>query len=150
MKTGYEVYDELRRERGVSQAAVAAATGISGAALTNWGRRGSIPRKKTLQRLADYFDVPIEYFGVDLEGREWRKTENATILKAVADYSEVMAPLCDMYEKTGSVNYALRLMAQCLKTAHTIGWEETSETLKQAEAKYLDEYLGRIRDESGE
>lgn len=56
----YERISELCKEKGVSMAAVAREVGLSNSATTYW-KRGSIPKGDTLQKLADYFGVSVDY-----------------------------------------------------------------------------------------
>ena len=57
----YEKFFELCNSRHIAPSTAAQEAGFSNAAATDW-KNGCKPRKKNLQRLADYFNVPIEYF----------------------------------------------------------------------------------------
>ena len=39
--------------------------GVSPSAVSDWRRKGASPRPEIMQRIADYFDVPIDYFFQD-------------------------------------------------------------------------------------
>lgn len=56
----WETYDNLCKEAKVSSAKVLTELGLSTSMTTNW-RRGAIPNGETLCKLADYFDVSIDY-----------------------------------------------------------------------------------------
>lgn len=56
----YERFMALCKERGKSAAAVVRDMGLNNSAPTTW-KRGSIPKGDTLQRLADYFGVSVDY-----------------------------------------------------------------------------------------
>ncbi len=58
----YEIFEKLCKERGVTAYKVAKATEISTATLSNWKSGRSTPKIDKLQRIADYFDVPLETF----------------------------------------------------------------------------------------
>jgi transcriptional regulator with XRE-family HTH domain len=58
--TFWEVYDKLCKERNVASATVLTEIGISTSRTTNW-KKGVIPNGETLCKLADYFDVSIDY-----------------------------------------------------------------------------------------
>ena len=58
--TFWEVYDKLCKERNVASATVLTEIGISTSRTTNW-KKGAIPNGETLCKLADYFDVSIDY-----------------------------------------------------------------------------------------
>lgn len=58
-----EFYDrvvELCKNRGTSPAALARAIGLSNSATTYW-KRGAVPKGDTLQKVADYFGVSVDY-----------------------------------------------------------------------------------------
>lgn len=56
----YDRFLELCKERGVSPSAAARSIGVATANATYW-KRGSIPKGETLQKLADYFGVTVDY-----------------------------------------------------------------------------------------
>ena len=58
----YEKYVQLRDERGLTDYAVAKATGLSTATMSNWKAGLYTPKVDKIKKLADYFGVPIEYF----------------------------------------------------------------------------------------
>lgn len=58
---GYEVFDELRRKKGVSAAEVARATGIDGGTFTHWKKGEYAPKTEKLRKIADYFGVTVDY-----------------------------------------------------------------------------------------
>ena len=58
-----EFYDrvvELCKNRGTSPAALARAIGLSNSVTTYW-KRGAVPKGDTLQKVADYFGVSVDY-----------------------------------------------------------------------------------------
>lgn len=58
----YEKYCVLRDAKGVKDATVAREIGIGQSTFTDWKSGRSSPKKEKLQKIADYFGVPIEYF----------------------------------------------------------------------------------------
>ena len=52
---------ELRKEKGVSQAALAKALGVSFAVVCYWETDRSEPTAPNLVKIADYFDVTTDY-----------------------------------------------------------------------------------------
>ena len=58
----YEVFECLLREKGVKAYDVAKATGIASSTLTDWKKGRSTPKADKLQKIADYFEVPIDCF----------------------------------------------------------------------------------------
>lgn len=58
----YSKYAELRDARGITDYKVSQETGISTATLTEWKKGTYKPKVDKLQKLAEYFEVSIEYF----------------------------------------------------------------------------------------
>ena len=58
----YEKYVELRDKKGVTDYRVAMDTGIPKSTFTDWKNGRSKPKTEKLKAIADYFNVPIEYF----------------------------------------------------------------------------------------
>ena len=58
----YELYEKLLKERNVRSADVAKATGISPSSLTDWKKGRWQIKADKIQKIADYFGVPISYF----------------------------------------------------------------------------------------
>lgn len=57
----YKRFIELCRARGISPSAAVNAIGLNKSNATYW-KNGSVPKAQTLYKLAEYFDVPIDYF----------------------------------------------------------------------------------------
>nr|DAQ67587.1 MAG TPA: Repressor protein CI [Caudoviricetes sp.] len=57
----YEVFEQLLQKNGVTSYKVAKEAGVTQAALSNWKSGRSTPTTKTLQKIADYFGVTIDY-----------------------------------------------------------------------------------------
>ena len=102
----YAIYDELRKERGVRNADVAKATGISPSVFTDWkhGRIKNLASDK-LALIADYFGVTVDRLmtGEDPKvyaeviDRDHLQIENekriryyATVLSALSDSDRAM------------------------------------------------------------
>lgn len=63
----YSKFEELLTQEGVTAYAVSKATGIPSSTFSDWKSGKSKPKIKKLQKIADFFDVPVTYF---LEGGE--------------------------------------------------------------------------------
>lgn len=57
----YEIYCKLRDKRGVRDADVSKATGISKSTFSDWKSGRSNPKNENLKKIADYFGVTIKY-----------------------------------------------------------------------------------------
>lgn len=58
----YEKFAKLLEERGLTAYRVSKDTGIATATLTEWKNGTYTPKVDKLMILADYFEVPIEFF----------------------------------------------------------------------------------------
>ena len=72
----YEIFERLIKEKNITPYKVAKETGVTQTALSNWKTGKSTPTTKTLQKIADYFDVTIDYLmtGKEPESKEWKAT----------------------------------------------------------------------------
>ncbi len=58
---GYDIYLKLLKEKGVKNADVSRATGVHPATFSDWKKGKSKPKQEKLQKIAQYFNVSIEY-----------------------------------------------------------------------------------------
>ncbi len=58
----YEKYEKLLKERGITTYKMCSDTGITNACISDWKRGRSAPKVDKIQKICDYFDVPITYF----------------------------------------------------------------------------------------
>lgn len=66
----YLRFAELLTKSGLKVADVARETGISPSTFSDWKRGKSKPKVEKLQKIAEFFDVPISYFLESEEGKE--------------------------------------------------------------------------------
>lgn len=57
----YENFEKLCKENNVKPATVSKATGVPTSTLTNWKQGNYTPKQITLQPIADYFNVSVDY-----------------------------------------------------------------------------------------
>lgn len=57
----YEIFEHLLQKHNVTPYKVAKEAGVTQTALSNWKSGRSTPTTKTLQKVADYFGVTIDY-----------------------------------------------------------------------------------------
>ncbi len=70
----YEIFVELLQKYGVSAYKVSKATGISQTTFSNWKSGRSTPKIESLQKIADYFGVTIDYLTTGSANSEPPKT----------------------------------------------------------------------------
>lgn len=68
----YEIFEQLLQKYGVSAYKVAKETGVTQSTLSDWKRGRSTPKTENMKKLADYFNVSLEYLmsGEEKEGGE--------------------------------------------------------------------------------
>lgn len=91
----YEIYQILLDEKGLKNADVARATGISNMTLSDWKRGKSVPKADKMQKIAEYLNVSVDYL---MTGNEMEFT---------AEMAEIDLELSRMKERTKL--YALKL-----------------------------------------
>ena len=84
------IFTKLCNERGESPTAVCLKLGLSNSAYTAW-REDTTPRLSTLLRIAEYFDVSVDY----LLGRETSRTPFRSATDTEASVRVELAPLTD-------------------------------------------------------
>lgn len=58
----YDKFEKLLEERGVTPYRVHKETGISTATLSDWKNGKSQPKQDKIEKICEYFNVPISYF----------------------------------------------------------------------------------------
>lgn len=69
----YKIFEQLLNEQNLTAYKVSKETGVTQTALSNWKTGKSTPNTKTLQKLADYFGVTVDYL-INGEEKEWQPT----------------------------------------------------------------------------
>ena len=77
----YDIVNNLCKERKTTITRMSEDIGLSNAAPTSW-RKGSTPKLSTLEKIAEYFDVSVDY----LRGAE---TKKAPTLSGEREYSDL-------------------------------------------------------------
>lgn len=86
----YKEFEQLLQNRGLSSYKVAKDTGVSQTALSNWRSGKSLPTTKTLQKLADYFGVTIDYLtGTEPQEEYYLNRKTAAIAQDIFDNREL-------------------------------------------------------------
>lgn len=58
----YDKFEKLLKERGITPYRVHKETGISSATLSDWKNGKSKPKQDKIEKICEYFNVPISYF----------------------------------------------------------------------------------------
>ena len=91
----YEIYQRLLDEKGLKNADVARATGISNMTLSDWKRGKSVPKSDKIQKIAEFLNVTEDYLRT---GKEMEFT---------AEMAEIDLELSQMKERIKL--YALKM-----------------------------------------
>ena len=77
----YKVFEKLLKSHNITAYRVAKDTGISTATLTQWKNGTSTPKSDKLQKIADYFDVTLDYLttGKETASRDHYYINNETV-----------------------------------------------------------------------
>ncbi|MEI3338875.1 MAG: helix-turn-helix transcriptional regulator [Eubacterium sp.] len=68
----YEIFEQLLQKYGISTYKVSKATGIAQSVFCLWKNGISTPKQDKMQKIADYFNVSLEYLmtGTEKDGGE--------------------------------------------------------------------------------
>ncbi len=70
----YEVFEQLLQKYKVTSYRVSKEAGVTQTALSNWKSGKSIPSTPTLQKIADYFGVKVDYLLTGIEEPEKKES----------------------------------------------------------------------------
>ena len=90
----YEVFEQLLQKYDVTPYKVAKEAGVTQTALSNWKLGKSTPTTQTLQKIADYFGVTIDYL---MTGKE--EPEKKEITLTPKDERDIKKDLDSIMEK---------------------------------------------------
>ncbi len=76
----YSIYQKLLDEKGLKNADVARATGISNMTLSDWKNGKSTPKQDKLMKIAEFLDVNLEYLMTGKEIPNASLTDDFTML----------------------------------------------------------------------
>lgn len=77
----YEIFEKLLKETGLTAYRVAKETGLSTATLTSWKQGVYTPKIEKLQKIADFFDVDLEYLQGFSNVRKLSKTTVQNVIR---------------------------------------------------------------------
>lgn len=89
----YSIFEELLQKHGVSTYKVAKETGIAQSVFSSWKNGISTPKQDKMRKIADYFNVSVEYLmtGTDTEGGDkyYLNDETTQIAQEIFDNKEL-------------------------------------------------------------
>lgn len=115
----YEVYCKLRNEKGVKDADVAKATGITKSTFSDWKNGRSKPKDEKLLKIAEYFDVTLDYLRTGDEPMQtegyYLNDETAQVAQEIFENKELRALFDVQKDMDPDDLKALHQMALALK-----------------------------------
>ena len=103
----YEIFEKLLKEHNVTTYQVAKATGISTASFTGWKQGKWNFKQDKLQKIADYFDVSIEYL---INGKDPTQTNSVELVKQIC--KERRIPISRLEQDCGFSNGYIRKLKE--------------------------------------
>lgn len=89
----YEIFEQLCEKSGVTPYRVCKETGITTATISNWKAGRYTPKQDKLQKIADYFNVSVEYLMTGEEKKDGPKyylnDETAAIAQDIFENKEL-------------------------------------------------------------
>lgn len=85
----YEKFKALCEARGVSPSAVSRATGIATSTLTEWKKGNYTPKTEKLQKIADFFEVSIDYLTGGDKPEYYINPETAAVAQQIFENKEL-------------------------------------------------------------
>ena len=102
----YDIFKQLAHGKGISVQKAANAIGFSNSIATKWKKTSAVPDGVTLRKIADYFDVTVDY----LLGRETQKaTQNIELNDFQVALYDATADLNDPEIQAELIKHAQRL-----------------------------------------
>lgn len=94
----YEIFEQLLQRNGISAYRVAKEAGVTQTALSNWKNGRNTPSAPTLQKIADYFGVSIDYL---MTGKETEEKEPQLKPKDERDIKNILANTEQLLKQDG-------------------------------------------------
>ena len=89
----YEIFAKLMKANGCTAYQVSKTTGIAQSTLSDWKSGKSVPKADKLQKIADFFGVPVEYLMTGEEKKDgpqyYLNDETAAIAQDIFENKEL-------------------------------------------------------------
>lgn len=130
----YEYFEKLLQKYGVTAYQVAKATGISTASFSGWKQGKWNFKQEKLQKIADYFGVPLSYL---LTGALEEETKETTLTpKDERDIERKLSETLHQLESGEGLMFNGEAMDQATKQLLEISLRSTLESAKIAAKKF--------------
>lgn len=132
----YEKFEDLLKKHNVTAYRVAKETGITTATFTSWKQGKYTPKQDKLQKVADYFGVPIDYFiGKLNEETSVAKSYHALNENDERDIAKDLKRMIDSLESEESLAFNGEPMDEETKRLFAISLENSMKLAKELAKK---------------
>lgn len=94
----YEIFEQLCQKHNLTSYKVSKMANVTQTALSNWKNGKSEPSAKTLQKLADFFNVSVDYL---LTGEEPNKETSNLTRRDTKEITEMLNNMEDLLKQDG-------------------------------------------------
>lgn len=94
----YEIFEQLCQKHNLTSYKVSKMANVTQTALSNWRNGKSEPSAKTLQKLADFFNVSVDYL---LTGEEPNKVTSTLTRRDTKEITEMLNNMEDLLKQDG-------------------------------------------------
>lgn len=96
----YSNFEKILRQRNLSSYKVAKEAGVTQTALSNWKNGKSTPSTTTLQKIADYLGVTVDYLmnGEETDNKALNEKDERDIKQALEDFKNRLSTAGVMYD----------------------------------------------------
>lgn len=131
----YEIFSELLQKYGVTPYKVSKETGVSQSTLSDWKRGVSTPKPDKLQKIADYFGVPLTYFLNETTGTSEAEKVPALTSKNERDIEKALKETLKQLNSQDGLMFDGEALDDNTKELLKISLENTIRTAKIAAKK---------------
>lgn len=96
----YANFEKILKQRNLSSYKVAKEAGVTQTALSNWKNGKSTPSTTTLQKIADYLGVTVDYLmnGEETDNKALNEKDERDIKQAIEDFKNRLSTAGVMYD----------------------------------------------------
>ena len=123
----YEIFEQLLQKYGVTSYKVSKETGVSQAVLSSWKTGRSIPKQPSMQKIADYFAVSLDYL---MTGKEAEEKEPVLTPKDEGDISRKLNATLEQLESQDGLMFDGEALDEETKELLKISLENAIRTAK--------------------
>nr|DAG73365.1 MAG TPA: Repressor protein CI [Caudoviricetes sp.] len=85
----YSIFEKLLEEKGVTAYRVSKETGVGRSTFTDWKNGRSVPKQDKLQKIADFFNVSVDYLMTGKEPEKDFSVESAHLIAQIRKDTEL-------------------------------------------------------------